>query len=223
MFRRSTGAEMSSALSGSDSLRDPTLRKVFSITLLIVVAGLFSALGLRLAASRFKPPAPVPLGKVSAPPARSASSAEDVLPDKPETAIAKPHREPRELHLIEQYDPPDFEFRVFEAMPPEGESWAAVNSLLRSAAQEGDPVAQFGLYAASYRCYRAPRTREELQARKATATAPYYDGSSSYVTSSAESARVAAELDADWRFCLDSDSEQLIRYPDWLESAAASD
>lgn len=124
--------------------------------------------------------------------------------------------------LFGLYEPPAFQVLEFTNPVSLSETWLATYENLHKQAIVGDPAAQYGLYLASSICYSAPRTAEELEARKEKATAPYHDGKGSYVVDSPVFEEVTRDLDTAWEFCRGADPEVVSEYHNWLTSAAES-
>src|SRR5262245_21336778 len=117
--------------------------------------------------------------------------------------------------LLELFNPPDFELRFAEYPEMRGTS-RTVSALLTPRAEAGDAEAQYLLSRAADRCFRAPRTLDELEA--ALARAGSYPAGAFRVPP--DFSPVYARIRATYEFCADSTPEETARAIDWVIAAA---
>jgi hypothetical protein len=116
--------------------------------------------------------------------------------------------------LLELFDPPDFELRIAEYPEITG-TWRTVSASLTPRAEAGDPEAQYLLSRAAERCFRAPRTLDELEA--ALARAAGYDGPYHLKP---DVAPAHARIRATYEFCAGSTRDETAQAIDWVIAAA---
>lgn len=144
--------------------------------------------------------------------------------------VAVPERAPatraeswtRIEELTSRYSPPTFEVTVFDDYLPLRNSWAETNESYLMKALEGDERAQFALYLSSYRCYRAPKSEDELEGQIELASAPYYDARGDYIHHPKSAKDIQQSLHSAYTYCRDADKTSLEEYVTWLEMSADS-
>lgn len=116
--------------------------------------------------------------------------------------------------LLELFNPPDFELRIAEYPEMTG-TWHTASALLTSRAEAGDAEAQYLLSRAAERCFRGPRTLDELEV--ALERAGRYDGP---LHLKPDVAPVHAQLRATYEFCAGSTRDETAPAIDWVIAAA---